>query len=297
MPAQIQQLSTPTYKSRKERDQKKTVTDSPASATPTHMDPSDFTLLGRVHKESAVESTLASKKKKRADESPKPSSNKKSSSKPRSDELEDLDEKWSECFARLEAMLLSKTFAVPVEPVKKPSSVVTSDQPFFDPGTSTSVNSSGMTVEGTGSSLVQTTGEVAVESVAASKSATHPVEGPGTAVLATQPVEASGAGMATQPIEAPGAGPEVLLTGTGNADLYADSDRDLQSKPNSPVDDNCRNVSPDRDHTRDESADQELSEEASYRETIGSVRSFMGWHQIPEFDRVSSADDNSFAGF
>ena len=42
-----------------------------------------------------------------------------------------------------------------------PSSVVTSDEPFFDPGTSTSGLSSGVTVWGTGSSLVQTTGEAA----------------------------------------------------------------------------------------------------------------------------------------
>ena len=41
-----------------------------------------------------------------------------------------------------------------------------------------------MTVEGTSSSLAQTTGEVAVVSVAASKSATRPVKGPGTGVLA-----------------------------------------------------------------------------------------------------------------
>ena len=99
------------------------------------MDPSEATLLGRVHKESA-ESTPASKKKK-TDHSPKASSKKKSSSNPRSDEIRDLDVKWTERFARLEAMLVSKTFAVPVEPVKRPPSVVTSDQPFFDPGTST----------------------------------------------------------------------------------------------------------------------------------------------------------------
>ena len=40
-----------------------------------------------------------------------------------------------------------------------------------------------MTVEGTGSSLVQTTGKAAVVSGAASKSATRPVEGPGTEVV------------------------------------------------------------------------------------------------------------------
>ena len=55
-------------------------------------------------------------------------------------------------------MLLSKTFAVPVEPVRNSPSMVTSDQPFFDPGTSTSGLSSGVTVGGAGSSLVQTTG-------------------------------------------------------------------------------------------------------------------------------------------
>ena len=63
----------------------------------------------------------------------------------------------------MEAMLLSKTFAVPVDPVKNPPppSVVTSDQPFFDAGTSTSGLSSGVTVGGTSSSVVQTTGEAA----------------------------------------------------------------------------------------------------------------------------------------
>ena len=200
------------------------------------MDPSEVILLGWVHNKRAasVESTPAGKKMKRSDDSPKPSSKKKSSNKPRSDDLKNLDEKWSERFARLEAMLLSKSFAVPVEPLKKPSAVVTSDQPFFDPGASTSVMSSGLAVEGTGSSLVQTTGEAAaltatqpVEApgtrscVAASKSATRPVEGPCTGVLATEPVEAPGAGAATQPVEAPGAGPEVLLTGT-DSDVQLD---------------------------------------------------------------------------
>ena len=110
-------------------------------------------------------------------------------------------------FARLEAMLVSKMFTVPVNPVQTPPpSVVTSDQHFFDPGTSTSGLSSGLTVGGTGSSLVQTTGEAAMMREAGNKSATHPVEGPSTDVKqqnATQPVEDPGAGTATQPVEAP----------------------------------------------------------------------------------------------
>ena len=219
-PAQLKQLSTPTYQSRKERELKKSSSDSPSSATPTLVDPADVSVLGRVHKES-VGSSPANKKK-RADPSPTPkaSSKKKSSSKSRSDDLKELDEKWCERFARLEAMLVSKTFMVPVNPVQNPPSVVTSDQPFFDPGTSTSGLSSGVTVGDPGSSLVQTTGEAAVIREAVNKSATHPVDSPCTDVKqqnATQPVEAPGAGTATQPVEAPGAGPDVLPSGTGSA--------------------------------------------------------------------------------
>ena len=62
-PAQIQELSTPTYKSREERDQKKTVSDSPASATPTLMAHQRSHLLGWVHKESSSVESTASKKK------------------------------------------------------------------------------------------------------------------------------------------------------------------------------------------------------------------------------------------
>ena len=47
MPAQVQQLATPTYKSRKERGELKKTTEATSSATPTLVDPSDVTLLGR----------------------------------------------------------------------------------------------------------------------------------------------------------------------------------------------------------------------------------------------------------
>ena len=143
-----------------------------------------------------------------------------------------MDDKWSKRFSRLEALLLSKSFAVPVKPVR-PSTVVTRKYPFFDLGASSSVVSSGLVTEGTGLSLVQTTG-IAVQLSATqpslevpitkavqdvSKSATHPVQGPGTSDVATQllqapgaetaskPLQAPGAGTATQPLQAPGAGP------------------------------------------------------------------------------------------
>ena len=181
-PEQIQQLCTPTYRDRKHKKVS-------ASPTPTLVDPSQVSVLGRVDGEKAVvKSETPACKKKRSDDSPKPSSKKKSSCKPRSDKLEDLDEKWRERFARLEAMLLS--------------------------GTSTSGLSSGVTDGGAGPSLAQTTSEAAFVSEAASRSTTHPDV---SQQNATQCVEAAGAGTATQPVEAPGVGPELLLSGTGSA--------------------------------------------------------------------------------
>ena len=111
-------------------------------------------------------------------------------------------------------MLLTKSFAVPVEPVVKPAEVITSEKPFFDPGAGTSQKSTGVSdVSVTGPSPVQATRELPI------MKATQPVEAPGTrrGVLiqhATQPFEAPSAGTATQPVEAPGTGPEVLLTTT-----------------------------------------------------------------------------------
>ena len=170
-PSQVQQLATPTCRSRKECGEQKTETS--CSATPTLVDPSEVILLGRVNtdKPSSVESTPT--KKKRSDGSPK-SSKRTHSSKPTFDDLKSLDDKWSERFSRLEALLLNKSFAVTVKPVN-PSTVVTREHLFFDPGASSSVVSTGLVTEGTGPSLVKTTGE------AAQMSATRPLLGvPGT---------------------------------------------------------------------------------------------------------------------
>ena len=47
----------------------------------------------------------------------------------------------------------------------------------------------------------------------------------------------------------------------------------------------------------EDSTDQDFSEEANYTETVRGVRSFMNWHQIPDFDSASSSlNDNPFAG-
>ena len=162
-----------------------------------------MSVLGKVEGEKAVvqpETTPAGKKKKRSD-SPKPSprSSKKkssSSSRPSSEDLKNLNDKWAERFSRLEAMLLAKSFTVPVEPVVKPAAeVTTSQKPFFDPGASTS-------------SLARSTGNSSPSLSQATGDAVDEMQ------TATQPLEAPGAGTATQPVQAPSSVPDVLPSGT-----------------------------------------------------------------------------------
>ena len=131
-PDQVLQLATPAYRDRK--DKKATSTTS-TNSTPTLVDPAHVSVLARVEKVKDVQPTPTSKKTKRR-ESPS-ASKKRSSSKPSAEDLKNLDDKWAERFSRLEAMILAKTFTVPVEPVVKPASDVTpTGKPFFEPSTS-----------------------------------------------------------------------------------------------------------------------------------------------------------------
>ena len=42
--------------------------------------------------------------------------------------------------------------------------------------------------------------------------------------------------------------------------------------------------------------DQASTDEQNYRETMGGVRSYMGWTHVPDMDtHTSSAEDNPFA--
>ena len=280
-PEQTLQLPTPTYRDRKE---KKTTTNSTTSSTPTLVDPAHVNVLGKVEKVKAVQST-PTKKTKRS-ESPKPFASKKrsSSSRPSTEDLKQLDDKWAERFSRLEAMLLAKTFIVLVEPVVKPASDVTPTQkPFFYPDATTSNRpvEKNLPVEKSGPCLDQATG-IAVEEMQ----------------TATQPLGAPGAGIATQPVQAPGSFPDVQPTGEADLSTASDSEADQFSETGSLDGDIHRDRSADKDASRDDpESEPEPTEEANYRETMRGVRSFMNWHRVPEFETVSSTtDDNPFAG-
>ena len=155
-PEQVQQLATPTYRERKSKA-KKMILSSPA---PTLVDPSHVSVLGKVEGQKTLvqpETTPAGKKKKHSF-SPKPSP-RSSKKKP---STSSLDDKWPERFARLESMLLAKSFTIPVEPVVKPAAeVTTSQKPFFDPVASTS--SFATSTGNSGPSHIQATGDAVDE--------------------------------------------------------------------------------------------------------------------------------------
>ena len=108
-----------------------------------------------------------------------------------------------------------------------------------------------------------------------------------------------------QSAQAPGGGPEVLPAGAEttlhnqsppigqNSEVAReyDSEAELDGEPASPASVHCQGDLPDT------ATDQDLSEDANYRETIRGVRSFMNWHHIPDYDNsAASMDDNPFAG-
>ena len=110
--------------------------------------------------------------------------------------------------------------------------------------------------------------------------------------------------MQGQPPQAPGAGPEVLPTGIEFTQLNkplpgvrpdefageSDSEAEMDGESASAASINVQG------ELLEDTTDQDLSEDANYRETIRGVRSFMGWHQIPNYDSTSSSlDDNPFA--
>ena len=175
---QKKQLATPTYRVRKEHPKK-------ASSPSLSVDPTDITVLGKVESKGDSSCDRRETPSKKAKKSSHKSPTEKKAGKATVDfqaDLKSMDDKWSERFARLEAMFLAKSFQVPVEPVKN-SDVVVTDRPFIPP----TQQPTGVTGE------KQPSGAASKRYV---KKATQPVEVPG-AVLATRPVEAPGAATVT----------------------------------------------------------------------------------------------------
>ena len=183
------QLATPTYRARKDKELQKKI------ASPFLVDPSTVTVVGKVENgkgDSIDRGKTPTKKKKASHKSPKKYSTPPKNPEFQSD-LKKLDDKWAEHFISLEALFLSKTFQLLVEPVQS-SNVVVSEKPFLPPAQQSTSQKPATSVTGK------------------KKAAIQPVEAPGVKKVATQPAEAPGVTLATRPVEAPSAGTEIHPT-------------------------------------------------------------------------------------
>ena len=188
------QLSTPSYRLKKEkRDSKKTAETPKQDASSSLIDPSSVTVVGVVDDQGIVKSPGSSseKKKKASVDQPNPHTSKEpSADKPfkslskshkssQDSKIDQLDQKWSERFNRLEALLLAKSLEQPeptfstvkVTPThSSPHSSVVSSKPFIKPSTdqhrpdnSKSSDLPGITQTASKSTSKSTTGRVSTD--------------------------------------------------------------------------------------------------------------------------------------
>ena len=150
-PEQLAQISTPSYKIKKEkREARKSITATPTKDSTELVDPSSVSVIGVVGQEDVEQqsdpvksppSSSSMPPEKKAKKEKVASKPKKSSESASTDaKLADLDSKWSERFNRLEALLLSKSFQptfssdIKLTPSHSPPTVIPRDsEPFFQP--------------------------------------------------------------------------------------------------------------------------------------------------------------------
>ena len=215
----------------------------------------------------------------------KSTSHRPSSSDSTDQKLEVMEQKWSDRFNWLEALLLAKSLdrpeepvfsAVKVAPTHAPPANVVSTQPFLKPSD-------------------------------------QPSHRPFSTLLATEPASSAAASKAgsdisqpSQPLETSGmTGQSVLQKHMSSAfDSTRRDDPSSTSDSGSVASDRpVVDLYPEEGELSDEhdvsftDPDQSLSEEQSYRKTMRGIRSYMGWTHIPDMDSgTKSSDDNPFAG-
>ena len=240
------------------------------------------------------------KKKQQSTDKPEPHTSKvsKSDKPPKSKptkssqdaRFDQLDQKWSEHFNRLEALLLSKSLEQPapafttvkVTPTHSPPKTVASSKPFIKPQpTPTTDRPPVMSTDLPGS--VQT----------AFKSTSKSTTGK---VLTDQPSDLAGA---DSPLsrQVPSRSSSAPTRRQSTSSMDTDSDSDISDRP--PVDLFVEEGELSDQDLEASTADPDLtlSEEQNYRETMSGIRSFMGWSHIPEMDTTASrSEDNPFAG-
>ena len=297
-PEQLTQLSTPTYKNKKEKREQKSSTPaknpSDVALSPTLVDPSLVTVMGVVDGQPAsgpsdLSEKPAEKKKKKEDKKVSSSKPVKSSHRPSAEstdqKLEVMEQKWSDRFNRLEALLLAKTLdreptfsTVKVAPTHAPPATAISSEPFIRPPGQPSSSS-----QPPAASMSPATGPtISVPASKAGSDSSQPAHRPGTSKTTDLPAKRSFS----------------TAFDTRRDTSSSESDSDSTSSDRPPID-----LYPEEGELSDDpevsltDPDQSLTEEQSYRETMRGIRSYMGWTHVPDMDSgTKTSDDNPFAG-
>ena len=138
-PEQRAQISTPSYKIKKEKREAKRLDNSTPTEEIALVDPASVSVIGAVGESVTSPSTSIPPEKKAKKDKPTSKANKSASSSA-DDRISALDLKWSDRFNRLEALLMAKSLEpsfsadVRVTPKHSPPANVSKDsEPFFQP--------------------------------------------------------------------------------------------------------------------------------------------------------------------
>ena len=188
--------------------------------------------------------------------------------------LEAMDLKWSDGFSHLEAMLLSKSLSPPelsfqpvkITPVKPPPArAVDNTEPFFAPTSVTDQPNSSQQTSDRPQSVDRPS--------ATDQSPTDPAAEPSSSTSGFDPSYRH-----------------------SDSDMDTDSVTDTESLPRVMGNTEEGELSDIEQFLSFTDADQALSEEQNYRETMCGIRSYMGWSHIPDVHSdLSSSEGNLFA--
>ena len=323
------QLSTPSYRIKKEKRDLKKSSDTPKqdSSSSSLIDPSSMTVVGAVDGQGILQSPGSSAgktKKSTSSDKPKVASKdskanvekpSKSSVKPHKSSvdsgIDDLNLKWSDRFNRIEALLLARSLEKP-EPAftsvkiapahSPPASSVISSKPFIRPsdasqGSDSSVtdltSQKQVTDQSTGPDKRQQTSDLHGFTQTVSKSTSKSLKGKASTDRLSD-LAGTESPVSQQVPSRSSSAPDRRLS---TSSMDTNTDTDLSDRP--PVDIFVEEGElSDQEHdTTAADPNQTLSEDQNYRETMRGIRSFMGWTHIPDMDTAAStADDNPFAG-
>ena len=186
-----------------------------------------------------------------------------------------MEQKWSDRFNRLEALLLAKTLDRPQEPTFSAVKVTPTHAPPANAQQSHRPSST--------ASPATDPAKTATAAKAGSDSS-QPSHRPGTSGVTDQST--------TQRQYA--AAFDTARKDTSSSD--SDSESFTYDRPSVDLHPEEGQLSDDHEVSFTD-PDQSLSEEQSYRETMRGIRSYMGWTHIPDVNSgAKTSDDNPFAG-